>query len=158
LKAVRDHFDNSIQVLPHVVIGKTKDAAAEGFEKFLADRVFFGRVFVNRAIDLDDKLRVGAIKIRDKAVDAVLATELVSGDLPVAKMLPEAFLGRCWFVTFLAGEGFESGPEGRRCEVGMVFVVGIVGHGFTSPPGPLSTRGEGEKRQESALLNSMIIW
>jgi hypothetical protein len=124
VQCVRDDLDHRVQILLHVVIGEAQHAKPQRLYKLLADGVFFRRVFVYGSVYLDDDLRVGAVKIRDKAVDAVLAAELESGDLTVAQAFPQRIFGGRGFVAHLPREGLELGPEGwGRCRRGRLPVI-----------------------------------
>jgi hypothetical protein len=140
---VRNNLHHCVQTLLYVVIGKAQHAKPQRLQKLLADGVFFQRVLVYRAVHLDDDLRVGAVEIRDKTVDAVLAAELESGDLAVAQAFPQRVLGGRGVVVHLPREGLEPGPEGGGREIGVVFAFGIVGHGLPHPltPSPRAERG-----------------
>lgn len=59
----------------NLFVRKTQDAEAPAFQMRLADSVFLGLSGMDRSINLDDELEIGAVEIDDEAVEHELSPE-----------------------------------------------------------------------------------
>jgi hypothetical protein len=83
-----DILGHTLKVVKHVFVRLTLDMQSQTFQIGLPDRVLLRRILMDRPIDLNDQTAFGAVKIHNKALYRVLATEFRIRDLSVTENIP----------------------------------------------------------------------
>jgi len=82
-------------------------------QKLLASGALLLEGVVNWSIDLDDKPRLGTIKVDDETPDRVLASELKPSATLITKRLPDDILRCSGHCSVFPDNRLETGPQTR---------------------------------------------
>jgi hypothetical protein len=89
----RDCTCNRFGILFHVLVAKTNDFSAHGFQVLLPFQIVFHDVVVIPAINLDNQHLLRARKVHDPRFNRMLASKLQSAQLSRSQHTPQRALG-----------------------------------------------------------------
>jgi len=91
----QDHFQDTAEILDHVIIPETQHAPAMLLKPSRAVGLILGDRAVLTAVEFDDQRSFLADEIDDVPSDRYLASELKSGQLSVPDLRPQQTLDVC---------------------------------------------------------------
>lgn len=96
--SVADSGEDSFDITRHFVVSNSQDAQSSRRKRRVALGVVVSPRVVNRAVNLNHKIRLRAEKVADKSVDHLLSSKAEPAELSSAQPEPEfGFLGRHLF-------------------------------------------------------------